>query len=169
MKISKNSGFNLSGLCRVKFCLTSKVKRISPPDSGRLVSVELKNNFDFDEIYFTPTTEDVSIEARKDQGYDVEVKLINPKLSEANAKTFSDLEQKDFIFLLTDQNESVMLVGSVESPARLTYKMNIPGAGRNQRTVVVDAIHDVEPFYVESTVTTAGGAFSDDFSEDFDI
>jgi hypothetical protein len=169
MKISKNSGFNLSGLCRVKFCLTSKVKRISPPDSGRLVSVELKNNFDFDEIYFTPTTEDVSIEARKDQGYDVEVKLINPKLSEANAKTFSDLEQKDFIFLLTDQNESVMLVGSVESPARLTYKMNIPGAGRNQRTVVVDAIHDVEPFYVESTVTTAGGAFSDDFSEDCDI
>jgi len=169
MKINRHSGFNLSGLCRVRFCLTSKVKRISSPDADRLVSVELKNNSDFDEIYFTPTAEDVSIEARKDQGYDVEVKLINPKLSEANAKTFSDLEQKDFIFLLTDQNESVMLVGSVESPARLTYKMNIPGAGRNQRTVVVDAIHDVEPFYVASMVTTTGGAFSDGFSEGFDI
>jgi hypothetical protein len=169
MKINRHSGFNLSGLCRVKFVLTSKVKRISPPDADRLVSVELKNNFDFDEIYFTPTAEDVSIEARKDQGFDVEVKLINPKLSESNAKTFSDLQQKDFIFLLEDQNEKVMLVGSVESPARLTFKMNIPGSGRNQRAILIDAIHDVEPYYLASTITASGGAFSDGFSEGFDI
>jgi hypothetical protein len=169
MIIPRHSGFNLSGLCRVKFVLTSSVKKISPPDSERLVNVQLKSNFAFDEIYFTPTAEDVSIEHRNDQGYDVEVKLINPKLSAANAKTFSDLEQKDFIFLLEDHNESVMLIGSIESPARLTYKMNVPGTGRNQRTVLIDAIHDVEPYYVASTTTTSGGAFSDGFSEGFDI
>jgi hypothetical protein len=169
MKINRHSGFNLSGLRRVKFCLTSKVKRISPPDENRLVNVELKNNFDFDEIYFTPTAEEVSIEARKDQGYDVEAKLVNPKLSGSKAKTFSDLEQKDFIFLLEDQNENVMLIGSVESPARLSYQMNIPGSGRNQRIVIIDAIHDVEPYYVASTTTTPGGAFSDGFSDGFDI
>jgi len=88
MKIERFSGFNISGLCRVKFTYASRVKSISYPDEYHQVTIELKSGFDFDEILFTRGIEDAAIdEIRDDTGswYKALVKLINPRLEASKA------------------------------------------------------------------------------------
>lgn len=172
MKIERYSGFNISGLARVKFALVSRVKKISPPDQDHLVSFRLKPGFDLDEILFTRQAEDVSIEEITDDSgtwYRVKVKLINPRLGSGKAATFRMLEQRDLVFVLEDNNGNEMLIGSTAMPARLSYKMSIPGSSRNQRMVTIDAKHDVEPYYIREYIIQPGGAFSNGFSQGFNI
>ena len=172
MKKAALNNFNISGLCKVFFTLAANVKKISLPDQFHQVTVELKPGFDWDEIYFTRTAEDVQINQIDDESgtwYRVQAKLINPRLTPEKAATFAALEMRDLVFWLQDNNQVDMLVGSPAMPAKLNYQLSNPGKGRNERVVTISAYHDREPFYIEATVVNPGGAFSDGFSEGFHI
>ncbi len=173
MKIeSLNNEFNIAGLCKVSFQLADRVKKVSLPDTDHQVTVELKPGFDWDEIQFTRTAEDVQINQVDDESgayYKVNAKLVNPRLTASKAGHFTLLEQRKLVFLFEDNNGFVLLVGSPESPAKLKYTMSNPGRGRNERIVTIDAMHEQEPYFVEAMVVSPGGAFSDGFSNGFSI
>jgi hypothetical protein len=172
MKISGINQFNISGLCKVEFTLAENVNSISFPDDSHQVSIELKSGFEFDELYFTKTAEDSVVNPKQDSSgiyYDARIKLINPRLEPAKAATFKNYEQRDLIFVLTDNNGYRILIGSEKMPARMKYKLAIPGSGRNQRAIDIDAIHDVEPYFVKDEVVILGGGFSSGFSSGFRI
>ncbi len=170
MDIQKFSGFNIEGLCKVEFCYSYVVKKISAPDADHQVTVELKPPFELSEIGFTKTDTSVDIRQVVDGSgtwYSVKVDLVNPKLMPNKSANFAWLEQKDLIVILTDNNGLKMLVGSLRKPARLGYHMTNPATGRNQRTVHIEAAHDIEPFYVKEIIVSTEGAFSDGFSDGF--
>ncbi len=171
-KASLNNEFNIGGLCRVFFTHAANVKKISYPDENHQVTVELMPGFDWNEIYFTPTAEDVRIDQVNDESgvwYKIAAKLINPKLTPEKAATFSSLEMRDLVFWFQDNNQVNMLVGTTKMPATLTYQLSNPGKGRNQREVNIACFSDQEPFYIKSMIVNPDGAFSDGFSQGFHI
>lgn len=171
MKITGITVKNIPGLCKAQFIEVSKVKSITTPDDNYEVEIELKAGYDFDEIYFTPTAEDLSIEQHQDDTgawYEVTAKLVNPYLTGDKAVFFKSFEQKDMIFVIEDNNGNSILIGSIDKPARLTYKMSIPGQGRNQRQITIDAIHDNEPYYVADHTTLIGDGFDKGFDTGFE-
>lgn len=170
MDIQKFSDFNIEGLCKVEFCYSVVVKKITAPDADHMVTVELKPPFGLSEIGFSKTNTSVDIRQVEDESgtwYGVNVDLVNPKLMPNKSANFAWLEQKDLIVILTDNNGLKMLVGSIRKPARLGYHMTNPATGRNQRTVHIEAVHDIEPFFVKETIVSTEGALSDGFSNGF--
>jgi len=170
MDIQNFSGFNIEGLCKVEFCYSYVVKKITSPDADHQVTVELKPPFVFHEIGFTKTDTSIDIRQVEDESgtwYGVKVDLVNPKLMPQKSANFAWLEQKDLIVILTDNNGYQLLIGSIRKPARLGYYMTNPATGRNQRTVHIEAVHDIEPYFVKETIVSTEGAFSNGFSNGF--
>lgn len=172
MKISRFEHFNIPGLCKVQFTLTENVQSISIPDENHQVIIRLKPGFEFDELYFTKAADDSVLNPNEDNSgsyYDAHIKLINPRLEPAKAATFKNLQQHDFIFVLEDNNGYRILIGSPEMPARMKFKLSIPGTSRNHRQIDIDAIHDAEPSFVVDEMVIVSGGFSSGFSSGFRI
>ena len=172
MKITGFSNFNISGLCKVEFTLAKNVQDISSPDENHEVIVSLKSGAEFIELYFTKKADDCVINQKSDDSgeyYEAKIKLINPKLEASKAATFKSYEQKDIIVIMFDNNDNKILIGSPDMPARMQYKLSIPGAGRNQRSINIDALHDQEPYFVTTEAVIIGGGFSSGFSSGFRI
>ncbi len=174
MEITGFSTFNLPGLHKIQFVESANILNITSPNENHEVQINLQSGVVWDDLYFTQTTADSKIKQKQDDSgfyYNALIKLVNPKLTPAKAVQFSQLEQKELVFLLEDNNGYKILIGSKEMPARITYSLHNPplGATRNQREISIDAIHDIEPYYVAVQATIIGGGFSSGFSSGFRI
>lgn len=170
MEIKGVEEFNIAGFCKCEFILANNIASISFPNDDHQVSINLKAGTSFNEIKFTRSAVDyASTEQRDESGryYNNVVKLVNPKLTGGKAVQFKYYEERDLVFLLTDMNGQKVLIGTPEMPARMSYKLNNPAGGRNQRTITIDAPSDEEPWFVVNEVIITGGAFSDGFSDGF--
>jgi len=164
------SGFNISGICKAQFALVDEVQSISLPDENHSVVLTLKPNHTLSEIYFSNTSERCNIEEVNDKSgsyYKALVELIHPKLEASKSVDFVYLKSKDLVLVLSDNNGNEILLGSIFMPARLNYKLGLSGKELNQRVITINAIMDIEPYYLSETVAPEGEAFSDGFSDGF--
>jgi len=172
MKIPAFEQFNISGLCSAKFTLAENILSISYPDKNHQVIVNLKSGQSWIDLYFTKSAEDSFIDPVKDESgdyYNARIKLVNPYLSPEKAATFKDYKEKDVVFLLEDGNGFTILIGTIEKPARMAFKLSIPAGGRNQRQIDIDAVSDQEPYYVIEEITIEAGSFNNSFNKSFSI
>ncbi len=170
MEIIKNTGFNIQGICEVKFAFINDLYSISIPDDNYRVTLNFKPNRELSTLYFTRTSDKTKIVEKNDESgkyYEALVELTHPHLDPSKSLTFNSIKNMGLIFVLIDKHGNQMLIGSLESPAKLTYKLSNSANAKNARTVSIDAFHDMEPFYVLESITASGRAFSEGFSGGF--
>lgn len=171
MNIEKFSGINMAGIQSVYYVLKSEIKSIGQPDNQLHVDVVMQPNADWKQLYFTIETGQFQVRQKTDASgnyYEIEVGLKSPKIRGDVGYLLEDLQNRDLVLLVTDNNETDWLVGTLAQPARIKFDSQLSWGSSNAFDVVfnIDA-SDTHPFLLDSTVT--GGAFSDGFSTGFAI
>ena len=171
MSIEKFSGSNMVGIQAVYYAFKSEIKNIGTPDDELHVDVTMQPNADWKQLYFTIESGQFQVKHRSDASgnyYQIEVGLKLPKVRGAAGHYLESLQNRDLVLLVTDNNRSDWLVGTLEQPARIKFDSQLSWGSTNAFDVVFSIeASDTHPFLLDSTVT--GGAFSDGFSSGFAI
>ena len=168
--------FNIEGLNKIELVEASMVLSITPGDvlTGAPVRLVLQFGASFEAIPMVKGSGQFTEEHQRDSSGDHFMQ--NIAFSHAKNRKEADTwlltnQHKDFIVKVTDRNLNIRIIGSIESPARLSAPMNNPASGRNEYAFTFYAESDDRAPYLQDgeTVTNAGKSFSTDFSTDFSL
>jgi hypothetical protein len=174
--MNPSTSFNIESLNKIELVEASRVLSITPGDvlTGAPVRLVLQFGAAFETIPMVKGTGQFTEEHQRDESGDYFIQ--NIAFSHAKNRKETDAwlgehQHKDFVVKVTDRNQNIRIVGTPDSPARLTAPMTNPASGRNEYAFTLYAQADDRAPYLQDgeAVTNSGRSFSNDFSTDFSL
>lgn len=165
---------NIEGINKIDVIDTSKVDDILPGDAitGGPVIIQLKYGASFENIPLVKGTGSFVEDHQSDETGEYFLQSIS--LSHAGNRKeadawLTDNQYKDFIIKITDRNQNIRIVGTLDSPVRLLSPMNNPSSGRNEYTFTFSSKSDIRAPYLQDgdSIKNSDRVFSYQFSENF--
>lgn len=172
--MNRSTPINIESLSKIEVIEASKVQEIVPSNAitGAPVILLLVYNASFEDIPLVAGTGQLAEEHVSDQSGD----YISQSVAFSHAMNRRDVDNwlnanghKDFIVKVTDRNLNIRIIGTVESPARLSAPMTNPASGRNEYAFTIYAEADERAPYLQTgeSVINSGRNFSSNFDPNF--
>lgn len=122
---------NIGSILEIKFALASDIASISAPDANETVQVTFQPGKSFTAFSFTPESGNFSEDmADNDSGpyWSQAVSFKCPKIDTIQHAIVKSLVDQELILSVKDGNGNSMVMGALDTPARVSFKMLRPSS-----------------------------------------